>query len=617
MKRLLPALALFCLALPALAQDVPKEAPKESPKEHDGKEKEQAPKEQKAWIEEVKVRLEESEDPFPQMPFGAPRLNQSAFLGYLREIAADPDVDAVLLKLGDYGIGWARLLEIRDALKAVRQAGKKVFVYKEDLGTPDMVLASVADRISVPESGSIAIPGVAIENLYMKELLSKLHLSFDVIHIGEYKSAGESLVRDSMSKELRETLDPLLDEIYGSMVKAIAEGRGLSEDAVRAAVDEGILTATRAKSLGLIDRVEYEDQFKDGLKSFFPGKTLMRRKSRLEKKELKLDGNPFTLFSNMMTSLFAKASEPAGPKLAVIYCSGAIVSGKSQYDWSGNIAAMGSETIVGAIETARKNADVKAIVLRVNSPGGSALASDMIWRAIERAKAEKPVIASMGDVAASGGYYISCNSQTIFAEPQTITGSIGVVGMVMNGDAFWPWVGIRPERLTRGKRAAALLTSKALDDDAKAMIRAHMSEIYDQFVGKVAAGRGKAASDIEPIARGRVWTGRDALAKGLVDRLGGLEDAVALACEKGGLKGARGTDYHVVEYPKRKGPLEFLEEMFDGETAASTDLVAAFGRIPELRRVLAEIRAIRAVAHDRVCAAYPELSGFANPFAGR
>jgi len=278
---------------------------------------------------------------------------------------------------------------------------------------------------------------------------------------------------------------------------------------------------------------------------------------------------------------------------------------------------MGSETIVEAIEKARKDAEVKAIVLRVNSPGGSALASDMIWRAIERAKAEKPVITSMGDVAASGGYYISCNSHAILAEPQTITGSIGVVGMMMNADAFWPWIGIKPERLVRGKRAEALLTTKALDDDGKEMLRAHMKEIYDLFVGKVAAGRGKAASDIEPVARGRVWTGRDALAKGLVDRLGGLDEAVALACEKGGLAGKRGTDYHLVEYPKRKGPLEFLEEMFDGDTEVSTDLVATLGRVPELRRVLAEIRAIRAAARDRVCVVYPELSGFATPFASR
>ncbi len=615
MKRFLPALSVLFLALPSLAQEAPKaEAPTQGPAKEAPKE---APKEEKAWIEEVKIHLEGSEDPFPPMPFGKPKLNHYGFLKYLKDVAADPDVDAVSLKLADYGVGWARLLEIREALKGVRQAGKKVFVYKENLTPPDMVLASVADRISIPESGSVYLPGVAIEDLYMKELLGKLHLSFDVIHIGEYKSAGESLVRDSMSKELRETLDPLLDEIYGSMVKAIAEGRGLPEDVVRGAIDEGILSASRAKALGLVDRVEYEDQFKDGLKAYFPGKTLMKKKDRFGKKEVKLEGNPFAIVTSMMTSLFAKPSEPQGPKLAVIYCSGGIVSGKSQYDWSGNIAAMGSETIVEAIEKARKNADVKAIVLRINSPGGSALASDMIWRAIERAKAEKPVIASMGDVAASGGYYIACNSHAIVAEPQTITGSIGVVGMMMNGDAFWPWVGIKPERLVRGRRAETLLTSKALDEGGKEMIRAHMKEIYDLFLGKVAAGRGRSVNDIEPVARGRVWTGRDALAKGLVDRLGGLDDAVALACEKGGLAGARGKDYHLVEYPKRKGPLEFLEEMFDGEAEMSTDVVAALGRVPELRRVLAEIRAIRAAARDGVCVTFPELSGFATPFASR
>jgi protease-4 len=316
----------------------------------------------------------------------------------------------------------------------------------------------------------------------------------------------------------------------------------------------------------------------------------------------------------MMSSIFAsKDRAPEGPKVAVIYCTGAIVSGKSQYDWMGNIAAMGSETIVEAIEAARKNADVKAIVLRVNSPGGSALASDMIWRAVERAKAEKPVIASMGDVAASGGYYISCNSHAIVAQPQTITGSIGVVGMNLNADGFFPWIGINPQRLSRGKRAEALLTSKALDADAKEMMRGYMRAIYDDFVGKVAAGRGKSPADIEPVARGRVWTGRDALARGLVDRLGGLDEALALACQRGGLTGKEGEAYHIVEYPKRKGPLEFLEDMFETQ-AKGADLAAALARFPELRRVLAQIQALRLVANDGASMIHPELHGFAHPF---
>jgi protease-4 len=604
-NRALSGVLLLLLVLPvSYAGDETKEAPKKEDRSA------------QARIEEVKVDLEGSEDPFPPMPFGKPRLNHYAFLKYLRDVAGDPDVDAVTLKLGDYGVGWARLLEIREALKGVRLAGKKVFVFKENLSTPDLVLASVADRISVPESGVIELPGIAIEDWYVKDLLGKIHLSFDVVHIGEYKSAGESLVRDSMSKELRETLDPLLDELYASMVKAIAEGRGLSEDAVKKAVDEGILIASQAKALGLIDRVEYEDQFKDGIKAYFPGKTLVKAKDRFGKKELQFDGNPFGLLTMVMGSLFTKPTEPQGPKLAVIYCSGPITSGKSQYDWNGDIASMGSETIVGAIDAARKNADVKAIVLRINSPGGSALASDMIWRAIERARAEKPVIASMADVAASGGYYIACNSHVILADPQTITGSIGVVGMIPNTDALFPWIGIKPERLTRGKRAEMLLTSKGLDNDGKEMLRALMASIYEQFKGKVAAGRGKAPSDIEPVAKGRVWTGRDALAKGLVDRLGGFPDALALAVERGGLAGKEGEAYHVVEYPKRKGPLEFLEEMFGG-SETGIDLVAAMGRFPELRRVLAHVQTLRVVSRDGVSVIHPELNGFTRPFGNR
>jgi len=608
MNRALAILALLSLVpAAALADETPDEA----------KQKQAA---EEVRIEEVKIRLEESEDPFPELPIGPRRLNHRAFLKYLHEIAADKDVDAILLKLDQYGVGWARLLEVRDAIKDVRRAGKKVFVYKENLTTPDLILASVADRISMPESGVVLLPGIAIESWYMRELLAKLHLSFDVMHIGEYKSAGESFVRDTMSDELRETLDPLLDELYSSTVKAIAEGRGLSEDAVKKAIDEGLFTARKAKELGLIDRVEYEDQFRDGLKSFFPDKKLKKAKSRLARGGPKFDpNNPFAFVMLMMNEMFgAKEKVPAGPKIAVIYCSGMIVSGKSQYDWSGNIAAMGSETIVEAIDKARKDDDVKAVVIRINSPGGSALASDMIWRAIERTKAEKPVIASMGDVAASGGYYIACNSHAILAEPQTITGSIGVVGMVPNVDDFYTWVGINPQRMSRGKRAEVLATTKSLDDDAKEMMRGLLRSVYDDFVGKVAAGRGKAAAEIEPVARGRVWTGRDALARGLVDRIGGLDDAITLACARAGIEGEMGEAYHILEYPKRKGPLEFLEDMFSAQAKGPglSDLAAAASRMPVLQRVLSEIEAARAVSRDGVCVINPELTGFAIPFVG-
>ena len=273
---------------------------------------------------------------------------------------------------------------------------------------------------------------------------------------------------------------------------------------------------------------------------------------------------------------------------------------------------MGSETIVKAIDKARKDKDVKAIVLRVNSPGGSALASDMIWRAVARAKAVKPVIASMGDVAASGGYYISMGTDRIFAEPQTLTGSIGVVGMIPNLSEFFPWVGISMQRLTRGKRAAAFNTMAGMGPEDLEVLRETMQALYGDFVAKVAAGRGKTPAEIEPLAQGRVWTGRAAQKNGLVDELGGLRDAIAYAKTKAGLKD--GDKVHMMELPRRGGPFEALEKMFGG---AEADLdLAMLKRVPELRRMLLRIATYRRVSVDKIAMLNPELDAFLQPANG-
>jgi protease-4 len=219
----------------------------------------------------------------------------------------------------------------------------------------------------------------------------------------------------------------------------------------------------------------------------------------------------------------------------------------------------------------------------------------------------------MGDVAASGGYYISMNSNEIVAEPQTITGSIGVVGMVPNLSGFMQWIGINPQRLTRGKRAAGFQTMRGLDDEDKQILREHMEAVYGDFVAKVAAGRGKAPAEIQKIARGRIWTGRDAQRHGLVDRLGGLRDAVALAREKGGIAAdlEEGEGFHVLEYPRRAGPFEFLEDMFGMRLGLDK---VALSQMPLLRRALVHLEVFKRIGADRVALAHPELTGLANPF---
>ncbi len=569
-----------------------------------------------ARIAEIKLDLGGTEDPHAANPFGADKRNYLGLLQLIERAAKDPNLDAVLLKPGSYGVGWARLLEVRESLKRLRRSGKKVFFYAESLSTPDLILASVADRVSMPESGSVFIPGVNFDMMYMKGLLDKLHIKFDVIHIGEFKTAGKSMVRETMSDAQRKSLTPIVDEFYNSLVKTLAEGRGLSEDKIKQAIDKGIMSAKEAKAFGLIDRVEYRDQFKQGIKAFFPGKKLKRAADYKDKGKLKIDpSNPLAAVSVLMQAFMPKQKKRgAGPRVAVIYCTGVIVSGKSQYDWSGNVSAMGSDTIVKAIDKARKDKDVKAIVLRINSPGGSGLASDMIWRAVARAKAAgKTVISSMGDVAASGGYYIAMNSDQILAERQTITGSIGVVGMVPDMSDFYAWVGLSPQRIERGKRAAAFLGTKPLTDDDKNVLRDYMKDFYTDFVAKVAAGRNNTPKQIHAIAQGRVWTGAAAKENGLIDRLGGLNDAIALARERAGIKdGVRGKDWHVAQYPQRAGMFEMLEEMLGVRLGLTETMLA---KMPVLKRMLQRIEVLRMVSKDRVCAMLPEVSGLESPFS--
>ncbi|MHC4954056.1 MAG: signal peptide peptidase SppA [Planctomycetota bacterium] len=614
-------IALLIFATPILAQDATSEATPVKPALKDAKAPAKKPEAaNEALIAEIKVKIANSEDPFAEMPFGPSRLNYLGFLNEVREAARDPEIDGVVLKLDSYQVGWARVVELRDALLELRKSGKKVFLYKENYTTADLVFAAAADRVSMPETGIVMLPGLAIEMMYLKGLLDKLHIKFDVIHIGEFKTAGESMVRETMSDAQKRSLDPILDEFYETMVKSIADGRGLTTDQVKKLIDQGIFYGAAAKKAGLVDRIEYYDQFVAGMKAVFPGKTLKKSKKYGPGKGAQFDpNNPIAAIQILMTAFMGGAKKPreAGPRVAVIYCTGAITSGKSQYDWTGNISSMGSKTIVKAIDKARKDDEVKAIVLRVNSPGGSALASDMIWRAVARAKEKKPVIASMGDVAASGGYYISMNSDAIFAEPQTITGSIGVVGMVPNLDEFFPWVGISMQRMTRGKRAAAFLTSKSLGPEDKEVLRGTMKSLYGDFVAKVAAGRGKTPAEIEPLARGRVWTGRDALGHGLVDKLGGLREAIVFAREKAGLKADE--KVHLMELPRRGGPFEALEKMFGGAEVAGMDGTLDWEilkRVPEIRRALQKIATYRRISADGIAMLNPELDAFMLPAGG-
>lgn len=365
----------------------------------------------------------------PQMMglFGEASESLSEALGRLDKAAKDDGVTGVVLKIDGPQIGRGKLNEFRQAISRVRAKGKKVVAYLDSAAGGDYLVAAGCDEVVMPESGVLMLLGVRSEVSFYKNLFDFLGVKAEMLRVGEYKSAAEPYSRTEMSKEFREELEQVLGDFYDQMVEQVATGRGLTTEKVKAAIDNGPHTANAAKELGLITRVAYEDELTGILKGDKADTTIKLAK-RYGKKKIDTDFSGFTGMMKMMEMLMGlepKARASKNPKIAVIHASGMIMPGASSSDFLGD-STLGSDTLVKAIEKASSDATVKAIVLRVDSPGGSALASDLIWRALE--KVEKPIVASMGDVAGSGGYYIAMGADTIFAEPGTITGSIGVVG---------------------------------------------------------------------------------------------------------------------------------------------------------------------------------------------
>jgi protease-4 len=392
----------------------------------------------------------------------------------------------------------------------------------------------------------------------------------------------------------------------------IAEGRGIPRSTVERAIDRGFQTPEEARRCGLVDAVEYQDQFKSWLESQYPGKKLeiLTKYGRPQGADLDLN-NPFAVFTQIAQLMNPKTDDKGGekaPRIALIYAVGAITSGKSQVDpFSGASSSMGSETMVAAIRKAAEDDSVKAIVMRVDSPGGSGLASDMIWREVVRAKAKKPFVVSMSDVAGSGGYYIAMAADSIIAEPTTLTGSIGVVSMFIDMTRLIRRVGINVETVSRGKSAGMFSPFTRKSDEQRQRFAGYMEAFYRDFVSKVAEGRGMSFEDTEKLARGRVWTGRQAKEIGLVDELGGLELAFSLARKKAGLP----EDCEVIELPQPRNFFEVLSEMFGGGgliglTGSDRDgLLAALPAEARLllatdegREVLDKIRTVLGVAMD-------------------
>ncbi len=542
-------------------------------------------------VVELTIGDNNSEDPAAVNPLGPAQRNFRGKLLLLRQIAADPTVAAVRLELKG-SPDYAHSLDLLDELRAVKASGKKILCYAETLSQRDLVFATLADTLMVPPAGSIALEGMAAEVMYMKDVLDKLHLRVEVLHVGNYKSAYEDLARNTMSDEQREVIGVLLDEFWNQVLDSIAENRSMPRARLEPLLEAVIVEPDQALAAGLIDAIGYETDFDALVESKLGGKAVLVEHYGDEQGEdlEKMLSSPFAAFSLLPALLNPpKVEAPKVPHIAIVYATGPISSGKSTADFQGRVSGMGSDTIVEALETAEADDNCKAVVLRVNSPGGSALASDQIWGAIQRVKAKKPVVASMGYVAASGGYWISMGCTAIVAQPSTITGSMGVVSMLPDPSLLLKEVGVNVEVVARGPHGDQLsLLRNGPTPLLKDVIMRSMQHVYADFIRKASEGRHLPPARIEELAQGRVWTGRQAEELGLVDSLGGLQESIALACTLGG--GLSPANTPVAEYPQAPNFLDQIKESF--ESMATVRGGAAAGLRASVAEALAAVPAL-------------------------
>lgn len=438
----------------------------------------------------------------------------------LREFAKDDKLTGLVLRVKPFDISLPDVVELRAAMQDFRAAKKQLVCHTEDAANATYLVLTACEKIALAPLGSIAITGPAAMPIHVKPLLDKLGITADFLHVGAYKGAAEPLTRDAPSPEMRETLQGILDRHYATTVDIIAKDRKLQPADVQALVDQALFTSTQAINARLVDVVVSFEAFRDSAVDKAPW-------TEVELEEKTKD--PMSMMVKLMRFFGAAPPErPVGPHVAVVYALGNIVDGGGD-GVLGARQEIASHTLVAALRALAKDDDVKAVVLRVDSGGGSAQASELIWEAVQQVKAKKPVIVSMSDVAASGGYYISCGATKIFAQEDTLTGSIGVVGgKIAPGNALAK-LGINTFPMGKGKRATMMASLQPWTPEEKSVIQASMEDVYKTFVGRVADGRKKKPEDIQPLAQGRVWTGAKAKELGLVDEIGGLDAALAEA----------------------------------------------------------------------------------------
>jgi protease-4 len=451
------------------------------------------------------------------------KLSLDKILNAIDNAQLDDNIKGISIKTNAVGAGMAQTQAIRKKLEEFKESGKFIYAYNDVYSQKNYYLSSVADSIFLNPVGQIEFSGLSSEILYYKDFEDKYGVKMEVVRHGKYKSAVEPFLENKMSDANREQITSFLSSIWSEFTSNISKSRNISVEQLNTIADnsEG-RNADLALKNKLIDGVIYQDQYDEKLKSV-------------------VDSKPNTIsLEDYIKSGKGRISSTAKDKIAVIYAQGEIMYGE------GNEDVIGQGMINRAIKKAVKDKRVKAIVLRVNSPGGSALASELIWRELELAKKEKPLIVSMGNLAASGGYYIACNADLIVAEPTTITGSIGVFGALPNAYELSKKMGINAEQVSTNKSASYSLF-EPMDKKFYDVTKEGVEQIYTTFVNRVATGRKMTFEKVDAIAQGRVWSGKEALENGLVDELGGLQDAINIAVQYAEVK-----DYRIRNFPNYK-----------------------------------------------------------------
>jgi protease-4 len=490
----------------------------------------------------------------------------------LRKAKVDNRISSVIIRPTSTAALWGKVQEVREAILDFKQSNKPIIAYLEFGGDQEYYLASACDKVFLMPTASLDLTGIANYELFLRGTLDKIGAYPDALHIGDYKTASNTFTERTFTPPHREMAESLNSDLHAQLVRAVADGRHKPEAEVRQLIDHGPYLPEDAVRAGLVDDLAYEDELDDKVK-------LTNGSLRYVQQEQYRQISPGTLGLNR------------GPRIAVIYAVGLISSGPSHYDSPSGMVA-GSDTIVDYLRRARADNSIRAIVLRIDSPGGSAIASDVIWREIMLTRERKPVIASMSDVAASGGYYIAMPAHAIVAEPATLTGSIGVVMIKFVIDGTLKKIGLDLEAVSEGRYAQMYSPIRQFSPEERARVQELMQATYDAFVEKAAAGRNTTPERIDAVAQGRVWTGSQAKQLGLVDELGGLERALALAKQRA--KIAQDAQVELVVYPAKKSFYEIVADPF-GRSDRGATLAALLGfRHPQaLQALTAPLRVFR------------------------